>query len=285
MGVGFKAGSGLRAVLSAQDNRGMYSCPAESGGDRVFQPTKIITAGFLTVALAALAAAFLQSDAGLCHAREPLLIANHPQPPLTTPQGDGPVDRVILEMFARIGLPARLVPMPYERSLVEASAGTIDGESSRLVGLERLYPGLVMVPESTYTQDFSAFAARPGIRLDGGWESLAPYHVGYLIGWKVLEENVTGESVTTVPDAKSLFAMLAHGRIDIAVYERISGAHLARDLGMTGIYALEPPLLSQKLYLYLNTKHEALVPALAKALRDMKADGTYAAIYKALEGK
>jgi polar amino acid transport system substrate-binding protein len=29
------------------------------------------------------------------------------------------------------------------------------------------------------------------------------------------------------------------------------------------------------MYLYLNKKHEALVPQIAQALREMKADGTY----------
>ena len=35
------------------------------------------------------------------------------------------------------------------------------------------------------------------------------------------------------------------------------------------------PLKDVDMYLYLNKKHEAVVPRLAKALRDMKVDGTY----------
>ncbi len=36
------------------------------------------------------------------------------------------------------------------------------------------------------------------------------------------------------------------------------------------------------MYLYLHKKHQALVPRLAQALKDMKADGTYNRIMSAI---
>ena len=50
---------------------------------------------------------------------------------------------------------------------------------------------------------------------------------------------------------------------------------LARSLGLTSIAPLSPHLRDVDMYLYLHKKHQALVPRLSQALRDLKADGTY----------
>ena len=38
---------------------------------------------------------------------------------------------------------------------------------------------------------------------------------------------------------------------------------------------LSPSLKDVDMYLYLNKKHQALVPRLSQALRELKTDGTY----------
>jgi len=43
----------------------------------------------------------------------------------------------------------------------------------------------------------------------------------------------------------------------------------------SSIAPIAPSLKDVDMYLYLNKKHEAHVPRIAQALRDMKADGTY----------
>jgi polar amino acid transport system substrate-binding protein len=58
---------------------------------------------------------------------------------------------------------------------------------------------------------------------------------------------------------------------------------MVRSLGFKGIVQLSPALKDVDMYLYLHKKHEALVPRLAKALRDMKADGTYNRIMSSIK--
>ena len=41
----------------------------------------------------------------------------------------------------------------------------------------------------------------------------------------------------------------------------------------------EPPLASVDMYMYMHKEHAHLVPKLAQALKDMKADGTYRKIF------
>ncbi len=54
---------------------------------------------------------------------------------------------------------------------------------------------------------------------------------------------------------------------------------MARQLGFEDLKVHEPPLASLSLYPYIHRRHEELVPALAQALGDMKADGTFYEIY------
>lgn len=44
------------------------------------------------------------------------------------------------------------------------------------------------------------------------------------------------------------------------------------------MHALDPPLAVREMYLYLNRRHHALLPLLAGHLREMKDDGTFAAL-------
>lgn len=195
-------------------------------------------------------------------------------PPYSTPGGSGLADRIVLEAFRRTGVTIKLVAAPSERSLVNANLGIVDGEYLRIAGIEKMYPNLVMVPESICENEFTAFARDPAIKLKG-WESLGPYSVGFITGWKLLEENVAKvKSLTKVKDDESLFDLLANGRVDIAIFDRRRGEAYLKHSRERGVRPLTPPLARRPMYLYLNRKHAALVPILAGALSQMKRDGS-----------
>lgn len=231
--------------------------------------------------LGAILALALQAAAS---AQPVVIIGIKDMPPLSYADGSGKLDRVIAEAFRRIGVRAEFALLPSERSLAETSAGVIDGDSNRVEGMEERYPNLVRVPESDVTYDFTAFARHPASGAPG-WEGLKGRDVGYLIGWKILDENILGANVTKVANARELFTLLESGRVEIAVYERRCGEYTMQELGLADIRALEPPLARREMYLYLNKKHQGMVPALAKALKNMKADGTYAALLSNPDGK
>jgi len=112
-------------------------------------------------------------------------------PPYSTPGGEGVADLIVREAFRRAGVPVRVLYAPSERSLTNANEGIVDGEYLRISGLVSKYPNLVMVPEPICEYEFTAFTKKRGIRV-AGWESLRPYNVGFITGWKILEENVRG---------------------------------------------------------------------------------------------
>lgn len=204
-----------------------------------------------------------------------IILGNTTTPPLTTPGHTGMLDLISAELFKKVGLKIKIKTLPAERSLVMANEGITDGELVRLSGISTIYPNLIQIPEKMGDIEIVAFAKDIRINING-WQSLEPFHVAFLRGWKILEFNITKAlSITKTDTPELLFNLLNKGRADIILYHRLTGACLIHDLGLKEIKALEPPLVSQEMFLYLHKKHAAIVPELTAALREMKSDGTY----------
>ncbi len=205
-------------------------------------------------------------------------------PPYSTPRSQGILDQVIREACRRAGIaPVAFQMMPAERCLQDAQAGIADGVVARIEGMEQLYPALVRVPEPTIpSRDFVAFSRHHWFRVDG-WESLLPYNLGMVKGWKIFEVNTTGaKSVVKLDSTRTLFQMLKADRIDLALNARLDGLTAAESLGIDDVRVLEPPLASPRMYMYLHERHRHRVAPITAALNRMKADGTFSAITDAV---
>lgn len=198
---------------------------------------------------------------------------------LSNPEQTGMLDLIVKEAFRRIGIEAEIVFTPTERSLADVDAGLLDAELNRIEGMGKNYPNLLRVPEPNMVMDFVAFSKKD-YKIKG-WESIRDLYIGLVRGWKILEENTDGfPHVVSVPTETELFKMLDMGRLDIALYSKLTGYEQLHLRGLEGIGHLEPPLASRSMYLYLHKRHSDLVKPLAEALRGMKADGTYARIVR-----
>ncbi|MBI5750882.1 MAG: transporter substrate-binding domain-containing protein [Hydrogenophilales bacterium] len=209
-------------------------------------------------------------------ANEPTLVINDTnEPPFTTQAGDGFLDIVAGEAFRRAGLRLKLVKLPAERALLNVNAGIEDGDFSRIAGLEKIYPNLIRVPEKLVDWHFVAFA-RQATLIKANWTALEPLSVGHIKGWKIYEQNLRpATQITTVGTPEQLFAMLDKNRIDLALFERWSGLALAKKMGIQNIRIVEPSLAEREMFIYLNKRHADKVPAIAAALRAIKAEGLY----------
>lgn len=216
------------------------------------------------------------------HASDKIVLNTGVLAPYSTPDRKGFLDQIVAAIFHEIGLEAELqiFPTATERSLLNANAGIDDGLALRIAGLEKQYPNLIRVPEVLVVNDFVAYTTTLDIATDN-WQSIEPYIVSYIIGWKVFEKNVPrAKEITLVRDADQLFGLLGNGRADLALYERWQGLERAKAIGVKA-YALEPPLVSTEMYIYLHKKHEALVPRVAQAMARLKKNGTYQRIFNA----
>ncbi|WP_169567576.1 substrate-binding periplasmic protein [Sneathiella limimaris] len=206
-------------------------------------------------------------------ASEPLKISIAAGSPFHKSGQTGFVDLVLKEAFERIGVEVDVVKYPAERAIHGANNGDFDGDGYRVAGLERIYPNLIRVPEKIFDMRFGAFSRDETVPTED-WDSLTPYSIGLIIGWKIFELNVKSERVTKVKNVDQLFSLLSKGRVEVALYDQWQGLAYLQENQISGFKVLDPLLATKDMYLYLHKKHADKVPLVANALREMKADGT-----------
>lgn len=214
------------------------------------------------------------------HAGQVLVLGTADRPPLSTEDQKGFSDQVIREACRRLGIAVQIIPVSSARSLSNAEQAIDDGNFLRVQGMEKKFPHLVRVPEAIIDVQFVIFSKRKGLKTPN-WASLKPYHVGYIKGWYIAEENIRDvRQLTVVENRTSLFKVLDSDRIELAFAELYGAYYTIHTLGLQELFTAQPPLASKEMFLYLNKKHEKLAPRLAAALREMKRDGSYDAIFK-----
>ncbi len=215
--------------------------------------------------------------ASIAEAQNKMILNTSNEPPNSTDSLNGIGDRVVKEAFRLIGMEdLQIVRLPSERALHNANDGIEDGNYARVGGLISLmYPNLIQIPEPITKFEFVAFSKKFVFR-PNGWESLSPFHVGIVTGWKILEKNIQKtKSLTKVNNSEILFSLLEAERIEVAVYDRRQGMYFIRKLGLGDIKSMSPPFSTKDMYIYLHKKHQAIVPRLTEILKRMKKDGTY----------
>jgi polar amino acid transport system substrate-binding protein len=200
--------------------------------------------------------------------------------PLSSEAQDGIFDRLMQAVFKRLNKTVVVQHPPAERALRYANAGIDDGDGPRIAGLDKLYSNLIQVPEKTIDVDFVAFT-KGDLTFDStDWDSLKPYDVGIVKGWKILEKNIQEtQSRVSAKDPTHLFEMLRDDRIQVAVIGRMTGLYTAREINLA-VNVMEPPFASREMFLYLNKKHADLVQPVSDALKALKDEGLYAEIMK-----
>ena len=213
-------------------------------------------------------------------AAEPLVLTLNDtnEAPLTNGGRTGFLDIVASEAFRRAGLELRLEKLPAGRALLLANDGVIDGELTRIAGLEAQYPNLIRVPEKISDWNFAAFSKDASI--PASVEAIRGRPVGLIRGWKIYEAAMQGAPhVITVENPEQLFRLLQLGRIEVALYVRSMGLEHISTHGFNDLRLLEPPLYVREMFIYLHKRHAAQAPKLAAALRSMKQDGSYQRAY------
>jgi len=145
------------------------------------------------------------------------------QPPLNSDDQMGFMDEVAKQAFRRIGIQLKTIRLPAERGLVNANQGRVDGEMSRVRGIEKSYNNLIRVPEKIMDWEFVGFSYQP-ISFVHGWSDLAGRNIAYINGWKIFEANVPDTAeIIKIQHAEGLFNLLRKHRTDIVLYERWGG--------------------------------------------------------------
>ena len=188
------------------------------------------------------------------------------------------MDDVSREAIQHIGYQLRIKLLPAERALHSLNKGLIDGEMSRIKGLQALYPNLIRVPEKIMNWEFMVFSKK-AIDLSHGWQSLAGKNIAFITGWKIIEKNIPDTAIITkARNATQLFKLLDRDRVDFIIYERWGGQYRLKTLASRDIRLRFPALDNKEMYMYLHKKHRNIVSKLSDALKQMKQNGRYQAL-------
>jgi polar amino acid transport system substrate-binding protein len=194
--------------------------------------------------------------------------------PFITADGGGFYGVLTREIFARIGIDAKVIRLPSARSIINANEGIDDGVIGRTAGMEEKYKNLIRIPVSVVTFKFVAYSLDSQIQV-AGWDSFAPYSVGYIRGWRIYEKNLTkAKSVTIVNNAEQLFRLLMNRRADLIMFEYYRGTWWNKHLNANA-HIIGSPVAENEMFIYMHNKHKDLVAKITQALEAMKQDGTY----------
>lgn len=199
--------------------------------------------------------------------------------PYATKNRSGFQDLIVAEVFRRLGLKGQVERYDASaRALINANNNIDHGVAMRIKGLDKKFPNLIRVEERLIENDFVAYSKNLDFSTND-WTSLKPYRATYIHGWAIFERNLPTEmSIHAVKKPRQMFEMLTKDRVDVVLYERWQGLQRAKETGLK-VKIHQPSLASVDLYMYMHKNHAHLVPKMAEALRDMKTDGTYQAIF------
>lgn len=192
--------------------------------------------------------------------------------PFHNEQQTGVIDKLLAELFGRLGHQVNIVSEPAERALINANFGELDGDAFRVGGLSSQYKNLIQSKVSLYQIDFSAFLSAPMPEFNG-LESLQAKQIGIVRGHKILEQKADGMRVSRVNSPEILFSMLDAGRLDVALINKDIGMAIVTEHPYPMISVLDPPIISRSMYFYLHKRHAELITQLDAVLLDMKQQG------------
>ncbi len=209
--------------------------------------------------------------------------SGYAQDTLTFSKSNDPIanisEAVLREAYKKIGIDIKTIILPAERSLHTSNAGDTDGEINRIRGIENKYPNLRMVSISVNILEGIVFTKGLQIKITD-WNSLKPYRIGIRRGTKFAERGTEGMNVNTISSNEQLFGMLNKGRHEVIVAARLEGLKQVKKLNLKDVFAVEPPLVTLKLYHYLHKKHIDLLPQIQSVLKKMADEGRIETIRK-----
>lgn len=179
---------------------------------------------------------------------------------------------VMKEAYNRLGIEIKVEEYPAKRALAESNSGNVDGELTRVANMQNKFKNLVMIPTPINTLEGVVFTKTVDFPVNG-WQSLRPYKIGIRRGIRFTDVGTKGMRRHVVNDNDMLFSLLNVGRVDIIVIALANGLQALKEIELSGIKPLYPPVASYPLHTYLHKKHEALIPKLDKVLQEMTEEG------------
>jgi len=188
---------------------------------------------------------------------------------------------ILTEAFARHDIKFSAVHLPSLRSLAKANSGEFDGELHRVANLNQItnnqYPNLIKVETKLLSVDLTVFTKKKLSIVN--WADLGRYNIAYHRGRnnvaKLLANSVITGKIYKVKSDRQAFGMLAAGRVDAVISEKITG-HEIINTNIRFEHIVESKILHRSdIHSYTHHKHKKILPRLVKTLNEMKQSGRF----------
>ena len=221
-------------------------------------------------------------------AEQTVVLVSDPWPPyivgkLGEEANDGTTIEVIKLIFAEVdGLEVSLPLTPWNRALKSVKEGAADG--------------IQMLRKTKERETYMVFTNRVFLSREQLWYSqqqftdgfhwqtiddLKPYVIGVVDGYsysEIMDDALATKQLTAVKarDADQLFAMLAAGRIDVALASEAVGKSLARQYQDRQIIASDQAVAEEPHYIGIAKNTEAVkwIPDINRAIDKLMANGS-----------
>jgi polar amino acid transport system substrate-binding protein len=182
--------------------------------------------------------------------------------------------QVLTEAYHKIGYDIQVRRLPNRRSLLAANRGTVDGEISRIKGINNRFGNLIRIPIAINFLEGQAFSKKTHLTIKN-WNDLPKYKLLCVRGVKFVEAklqklNIPCHFVNLFTDAVK---MLQINRYDIAIFPKINGITAIKKARIKNVKPIGKPLSQINLYHYLHSKNKSLITSLRKTLEEMNANG------------
>jgi polar amino acid transport system substrate-binding protein len=213
---------------------------------------------------------------GLSSHAQPMLFFDSNPLLLTSEISNNIIDILTKDVLNRAGYDVKINILPLERALNNINQGIDDGMILCRNNKLDNYTNLRQVPEKIIDLQITAFTASGNLNIQN-WGDLKNYNVGIVSGIKPIEQNLTAHArIVKVKEPAQLFQLLKDKRVDYAIFTYWNGMEYIHSLGLQDrVRPIEQPLMNYQMYMYVNQKHEALIPDLVRSLRAIKEEGRY----------
>lgn len=186
---------------------------------------------------------------------------------------------VLIEAYDKIGYEIEVRRLPNARALFSSNCGDVDGEVSRVKGINRDFDNLIQIPVAINFLEGYAFSKKPSLEITN-WESLRDYKLVCVKGVKFVEANLKKRNIDCyeVTFFTQAVKLLQVERFDTAVFPRINGISAIRDAKVQDIQPVGRPLIKAKLYHYLHKKHAKVATTIQAVFEEMEQCGRIAEI-------
>jgi len=191
------------------------------------------------------------------------------------------IQRVLREALKRTGHQMSANVTGMRTAVADVNYGDAAILPLQTGGWDQLYENLIKVPVAIDHVEYTAYTHSSNTRNFTNWTELSGFSLGYRWQNQYVAENVSRANagqLLSLNTHEELWDSLLSGETEVVILPRMAHFEHRLPKGIRKAGVIE----RQEVFTYVNKAYSGLVPLLAKAYREMQADGTMELIH---EGK